>query len=55
MSALRSEADNGDQASDILWQGADGTPVIWFMSGMNVAGIGPAGSFNPGPDWHVIA
>jgi hypothetical protein len=46
---------NGDQKSDILWQGADGTPAIWFMDGMNFIGGSAAGSFNPGPDWHVIA
>ena len=46
---------NGDGKSDILWQGDDGTPAIWFMDGMNFLSGGAAGSFNPGPDWHVIA
>jgi hypothetical protein len=46
---------NGDGFSDILWQGADGTPAIWLMNGMNLIIGGAAGSFNPGTDWHVIA
>ena len=46
---------NGDGKSDILWQGDDGTPAIWFMDGMNFLSGGAAGSFNPGRDWHVIA
>jgi hypothetical protein len=43
---------DADGKSDILWQLADGTPVIWFMNGMSVVSDGVAGSFNPGPDWH---
>ena len=46
---------NGDGLSDILWQGDDGTPAIWFMNGMNFLGGAAAGSFDPGHDWHVIA
>ena len=46
---------NGDGKSDILWQGDDGTPAVWFMDGMNFLSGGAAGSFNPGHDWHVIA
>ena len=41
--------------SDILWQGSDGTPAIWLMNGSNVTSFAPAGSFNPGTDWHIIA
>jgi FG-GAP-like repeat len=50
---------NGDGKSDILWQGADGTPAIWFMDGFNVMdghnfiSGGAAGSFNPGPGWQI--
>ena len=46
---------NGDGMSDILWQGSDGTPAIWLMNGSNVTSFAPAGSFNPGTDWHIIA
>jgi hypothetical protein len=45
---------NGDHNSDILWQKDDGTPGIWFMSGLSLLGAGVAGSFNPGPEWHII-
>ena len=45
---------NGDGRSDILWQGSDGTPAIWLMDGLTVLSNGPAGSFNPGPSWHVV-
>ena len=44
---------NGDGKSDILWQSSDGTPAIWLMDGMNAVTAGAAGSFNPGPSWHV--
>ena len=44
---------NGNGKSDILWQGSDGTPAIWLMDGMNAVTAGAAGSFNPGPSWHV--
>jgi hypothetical protein len=44
---------NGNGKSDILWQGSDGTPAIWVMDGMNAVTAGAAGSFNPGPSWHV--
>jgi hypothetical protein len=43
-----------DNMSDILWQHDDGTPGIWFMNGLNVSSTNVAGSFNPGPDWHII-
>jgi hypothetical protein len=46
---------NSDGPSDILWQGSDGTPAIWLMNGTNAVGVGAAGSFNPGPSWHVKA
>ena len=46
---------NSDGPSDILWQGKDGTPAIWLMNGTNSVGVGVAGSFNPGPTWHVKA
>jgi hypothetical protein len=44
---------NGDGMSDIVWQGADGTPAIWLMNGMNAIAVGTVGPFNPGPSWHV--
>ena len=44
---------NADGMSDILWQGADGTPAIWLMNGMNAIAVGAVGPFNPGPSWHV--
>jgi len=44
---------NGNGKSDMLWQGSDGTPAIWLMDGMNAVTAGAAGSFNPGPSWHV--
>jgi hypothetical protein len=40
--------------SDILWQGSDGTPVVWLLNGPSVTAFSPAGSFNPGTDWHII-
>jgi hypothetical protein len=45
---------NGNNKTDILWQADDGTPGIWFMNGLNVQSTSVAGSFNPGPDWHII-
>lgn len=44
---------NGDNKSDILWQGDDGTPAIWLMAGMASTSNGPAGPFNPGPTWQI--
>jgi hypothetical protein len=44
---------NGDNKSDILWQGDDGQAAIWLMNGTTVIGLGAAG-FNPGADWHVV-
>ena len=53
---IKGSADfDGDGKSDILWQGSDGTPAIWLMNGSNVTSFAPAGSFNPGTDWHIIA
>ena len=46
---------NGDLRSDILWQNDNGQAGIWFMNGLSVVSAGVAGSFNPGPDWHIIA
>jgi hypothetical protein len=46
---------NGDQHSDILWQNDSGQAGIWHMNGLSVVSAGVAGSFNPGPDWHIIA
>jgi hypothetical protein len=46
---------NGDQKSDILWQNDSGQAGIWFMNGLSVLSAGVAGSFNPGPEWHIIA
>jgi hypothetical protein len=44
---------NGDNKSDILWQGDDGTPAIWLMDGTTVTGFGAAG-VSPGASWHVV-
>ena len=44
---------DGNFQSDILWQGSDGTPAVWLISGDHVVSVGAAGSFNPGPTWHV--
>jgi hypothetical protein len=38
-----------------LWQNDNGQAAIWFMNGLSVVAAGVAGSFNPGPDWHIIA
>ena len=46
---------NGDGHGDILWQSSDGTPAIWLMDGTNAVTVGAAGSFNPGPTWHIKA
>ena len=42
---------NGDGKSDILWQNDSGTPAIWLMDGLTIAGAAVAA--NPGPTWHV--
>jgi hypothetical protein len=42
-------------ALDILWQNDNGQAGIWFMNGLSVVAAGVAGSFNPGPEWHIIA
>jgi VCBS repeat protein len=44
---------NANGLSDILWQGSDGTPALWLMNGTSAVSVGAAGSFNPGPSWHV--
>ena len=44
---------DGNFRSDILWQRSDGTPAMWQISGDHVVSVGAAGSFNPGPTWHV--
>jgi len=46
---------NGNSLSDILWQNDNGQAGIWFMNGLSVVTAGVAGSFNPGPEWHIIA
>jgi hypothetical protein len=46
---------NGDGHGDILWQSSNGTPAIWLMDGTNAVTVGAAGSFNPGPTWHIKA
>jgi hypothetical protein len=42
---------NGDGRSDLFWQNNDGTPAIWLMNGMTLAGS--AALANPGPSWHL--
>jgi FG-GAP-like repeat/RTX calcium-binding nonapeptide repeat (4 copies) len=44
---------NGNGHSDILFQNADGTPMVWSMDGLNATSMAVAG-FNPGAAWHVI-
>ena len=44
---------NGDSKSDILWQNDNGMPAAWLMDGTNATSASAAGSFNPGPTWHV--
>jgi hypothetical protein len=44
---------DGNGRSDILWQNADGTPMMWSMDGLNATDMAVAG-FNPGAAWHVI-
>jgi hypothetical protein len=44
---------NANGLSDILWQGSDGTPALWLMNGTTAVSVGAAGSFDPGPSWHV--
>ena len=46
---------NGDAKSDILWQSDNGTPGVWLMDGTDATTASAAGSFNPGPTWHVKA
>ena len=41
---------DGNGRSDILWQGADGTPAIWLMDGLTVLSNGPAGSVQSGTE-----
>src|SRR5262245_9760113 len=44
---------NANGLSDILWQGSDGTPALWMMNGSTAVSVGVAGTFDPGPNWHV--
>ena len=44
---------NGDSNSDILWQSNNGTVAAWLMDGTTATTVTAAGSFNPGPTWHV--
>jgi hypothetical protein len=47
------EAQNGSNASGILWQNANGQASIWALNGTNVTG-GGAVSPNPGPSWKAV-
>ena len=44
---------DGDSKSDILWQSNNGTVAAWLMDGTTATTVTAAGSFNPGPTWHV--
>ena len=44
---------DGDSKSDILWQSNNGTVAAWLMDGTAATTVAGAGSFNPGPSWHV--
>ena len=44
---------DGDSNSDILWQSNNGTVAAWLMDGTTATTVTAAGSFNPGPTWHV--
>jgi hypothetical protein len=44
---------DGDSKSDILWQSNNGTVAAWLMDGTAATTVAGAGSFNPGPNWHV--
>ena len=44
---------SNDGNSDILWQSNDGTVAAWLMDGTTATTVTAAGSFNPGPTWHV--
>ena len=44
---------NRDGIDDVLWQGDDGTPVIWFMNAEHKIISGKA-LFNPGTDWRLV-
>ena len=44
---------DGDSKSDILWQSNNGTAAVWLMDGTTATTVTAAGSFNPGPTWHV--
>jgi hypothetical protein len=43
---------NGDGKSDVIWQGADGTPGIWLMNGATP--ISQVGLPNSGSAWHIV-
>jgi glucose/arabinose dehydrogenase len=44
---------NGDGHGDVLWQSSGGTAAEWLMNGTAAVSVGAAGSFNPGPSWHI--
>jgi hypothetical protein len=44
---------DGDSKSDILWQSNNGTVAAWLMDGTTATTVTAAGSFNPGPAWHI--
>jgi trimeric autotransporter adhesin len=44
---------DGDSKSDILWQSNSGMAAAWLMDGATATTVTGAGSFNPGPTWHV--
>ena len=50
---LRGVSFDGDSKSDILWQSNNGTVAAWLMDGTTATTVTAAGSFNPGPTWHV--
>jgi hypothetical protein len=48
---------NGDGLADILWEGRDGSAMLWEMNGPQVitsTSVGVAGSGVPGSAWDVI-
>src|SRR6185295_8405633 len=49
---LKNDFDS-DGHSDILWQNADGTPVVWLTNGTTLISASNVG-FNPGTAWHAI-
>jgi hypothetical protein len=43
---------DGDGNPDVLWQNADGTPAIWFLSGTDITQMVPL--TNPGSSWKIV-